>query len=82
MNKTTITKEQLKRLIKEEVRKISEQLEDDDWSMSAEEEYDPYSPGPREYSDEPESIEYDEQEAWEWDREIVDDEWEDYGEDY
>jgi hypothetical protein len=44
--------------------------------------YDPYSPGPREYSDEPESIEYDEQEAWEWDREMVDDEWADYGEEY
>jgi hypothetical protein len=44
--------------------------------------YDPYSPGPREYSDEPESLEYDEQEAWEWDAEMVDDEWDDYGKEY
>lgn len=44
--------------------------------------YDPYSPGPREYSDEPESSEYDEQEAWEWDAKMVDDEWADYSEDY
>jgi hypothetical protein len=71
--------------------------------------YDPYTPGPREYSDEPESIEYDKREAWEddeldfgynddntttrdfedededewdWDRKLVDDEREDWREDY